>query len=264
MIRTWKITKNQHEEIDFSERSSLDSITKQLPEGYYSTFRTYDGCTRVLGLTSHLKRLPDIDASSLRRHLNQLLEPYRPGEARVRVMQTKQGGFYISIEPLKLLPRYVYEKGVRVETTEIQRKSPRVKSTAFIGQSETARSHLIQSNLFEALLTKNNKILEGITSNFFYITDRILCTAQSDILLGVTRSNVIRVARKQGLEVRYNPLELTQLSAVEESFITSSSRGIVPVIQIDDVVVGEGHPGEITRMLMTAYDDYVLKSAEKI
>ena len=264
MIRTWKIKKNQHEEIEFSERSSLDSITKQLPEGYYSTFRTYDGCTRILGLTSHLKRLPDIDSSSLRRHLNQLLESYRPGEARVRVMQTKQGGFYISIEPLKLLPRDIYEKGVRVETSEIQRKSPRVKSTVFISQSENARSHLIQSNIFEALLTKNKKILEGMTSNFFYIANKTLYTAQQDILLGVTRRNVIHVARKQGLDVRYTPLKLTQLPAVEEAFITSSSRGIVPVIQIDDEVIGEGHPGVITRMLMAAYDDYVSKSAEKI
>ena len=82
MIRTWKLTKNKIEEINLSDQSSLDAITRQLPDGSYSTFRTYDGCNRVLGLGNHLQRLPDIDASSLRRQLNQLLEPYRPGEAR--------------------------------------------------------------------------------------------------------------------------------------------------------------------------------------
>jgi len=271
MIRTWKLTKNKREEITFSDQPSLDSITKQLPEGYYSTFRTYDGGTRVLGLKTHLQRLPGIDASSLRRHLNQLLEPFRPDEVRVRVMKTKKGGLYVSVEPLELLPREIYEKGVYVETTEIERDSPRVKSTAFIGQSDDERRHIAKEGIFEALLVKNGGILEGLTSNFFYILGSrlsaqrgILCTAQRDILLGVTRRTVIRVARERGVEVRYSPLKLDRLPAVSEAFITSSSRGIVPVIQIDDVVVGEGRPGEITRHLISAYEEKVMKSSERI
>jgi len=66
------------------------------------------------------------------------------------------------------------------------------------------------------------------------------------------------------LDVRYKPLKLDQLSAVSEAFITSSSRGIVPVVQIDDVLVGEGSVGKTTKMLMSAYDEYVLKRAERI
>ncbi|NTU55816.1 MAG: hypothetical protein HGA79_06170, partial [Anaerolineales bacterium] len=46
MIRTWKITKTKAEEIHFPDSASLDAITRQLPDGYYSTFRTYDACTR--------------------------------------------------------------------------------------------------------------------------------------------------------------------------------------------------------------------------
>jgi len=285
MIRTWKIVKKQLEEIDFPDRSSLDTITRQLPDGYYSTFRTYDGCTRVLGLSAHLQRLPNLDASLLRRQLPLTLEPYRPGEVRVRVMMTMQGQGYISIEPLKLLPREVYEKGVHVETTETKRLTPRLKTTAFIAASEAQRIHIAKAGIFEALLVKNGRILEGMTSNFFYMLDtraerassvlvatnaprsaqrEILCTAQRDILLGVTRRNVIRVVRGRGLEMRYSPLKLDHLSAVKEAFITSSSRGIVPVIQIDNVKVGEGRPGQTTKMLMSAYDEYVLKVAEKI
>ena len=64
--------------------------------------------------------------------------------------------------------------------------------------------------------------------------------------------------------MKYQPLKLDQLSAVDEAFITSSSRGVVPVIQIDGATVGQGSPGQITRMLMRAYDEYVLKHAEMI
>lgn len=264
MIRTWKITKNKAEEIHFSDSASLDAVTRQLPDGYYSTFRTYDACTRVIGLKAHIQRLPDADASSLRRHLIQLLEPYQHDEARVRIMETKQGRFYISIEPLKRLPPEVYEKGVRVETTEIQRASPRVKSTAFIGASDQERRKIAKIGIFEALLVKNGRILEGMTSNFFYVVDGVLHTAQRDILLGVTRTMVIRAARGRGVEVRYKPLELDQLSAVDEAFITSSSRGIVPVVQIDEVTVGQGRVGELTKQLLAAYEAYVIQKAERI
>ena len=85
MIKTWRIAANKTEEVRFDNELSLDAITRQLPDGYYSTFRTYDSCTRVIGLSAHLRRLPGIDASSLRRHLIQLLEHFsRPLERSPR------------------------------------------------------------------------------------------------------------------------------------------------------------------------------------
>jgi branched-chain amino acid aminotransferase len=269
MIRTWKLTRNKREDIRFSDESSLDAITRQLPEGHYSTFRTYDGCRRVIGLSAHLRRLPGADAAALRRSLVQLLEPYRPGEVRIRVMQTKRKQVYVALEPLKPLPPEIYEQGVQVETTTIQRHDPRAKSTAFISASDAERKHIAEAGVFEALLVRNGKILEGMTSNFFYVVGRdgippYLGTAQKDILLGVTRSMVIRAARGRGMEVRYRALEVSQLAAVGEAFITSSSRGIVPVVQIDAVTIGQGRVGRITKELIQAYEEYVLKKAEKI
>lgn len=264
MIRTWQLTAHGAKEIHFPNASSLDAVTRQLPEGYYTTFRTYDSCTRVTGLKAHFRRLPNADASLLRRNLRRLLEPYRPGEARVRLMETRQGKFYISIEPLKLPPPEVYERGVRVETVTLQRKNPREKSTAFIGASEEERKKIARLGLFEALLVKNGRILEGMTSNFFYVLDGVLYTARRGILLGVTRAMVIRAARGAGVQVRYQPLKLDQVPAVDEAFITSSSRGIVPVIQIDDIPVGEGRVGALTKQLSAAYEAYVRKKAETI
>jgi len=264
MIQTWKITGKRIKEVQFDDESSLDVITRQLPKGYYSTFRTYGACTRVIGLSAHLRRLPNLDDSSLRRQLILLLKPFRSTEARVRAMMTYSGQVYISIEPLKRLSNEVYEKGVRVETTQIHRESPRVKATVFIDQSDGERRQIAQKGIFEALLVRNGRILEGMTSNFFYVQNEVLHTAQRDILLGVTRRTVIRVARGRGLQVMYKPLNLDQLSAVKETFLTSSTRGIVPIIQIDNLTVGEGGVGAVTKMLMSAYDEYVLEHAERI
>lgn len=256
-------------EITFSNQSSLDAVTQQLPDGFYSTFRTYGGGTRVLGLNAHLRRLyepvfaPDVSESNLRKQLLFLLKDY-PHEARVRLVMTKQGKIYVMLEPLKRLAREIYENGIRVETTDLSRNAPRLKSTAFIMASNDERKHIAQEGVFEALLVKNGKILEGMTSNFFYVIAETLYTAEYDILLGVTRRTVIRVARGMGLEVKYQPLKLNQLKILRETFITSSSRGVVPVVQIDDLKVGQGRPGRITKQLSVAYEAYVLAKAELV
>lgn len=269
MIQTWQITPTENIRLTI-EAPTLDEVTRQLPEGYYSTFRTFDGCTRVLGLTAHLRRLyepvsaPEVDESFLRRQLFALLESFRPGEARVRAVMTKQGQAYIALGPLTLLPREVYEKGVRAETTDLQRQRPRLKSTSFIRRSDAERKHIAKEGIFEALLVKDGKILEGMTSNFFYVADGILGTAREDILLGITRETVIDIARGRGLEWNDQPLQQDQLENVSEAFITSSSRGIVPVIQIDDVTIGQGSPGPITKALLAAYETDVLAQAEPI
>jgi branched-chain amino acid aminotransferase len=287
MIQVWQITPTENINLPL-QAASLDEITRQLPEGYYSTFRTFDGGRRVLGLTSHLGRLyepvpaREVDESFLRRQLFRLLEPYRHAEARVRIMMAKSGEVYLALEPLSPLPRAVYERGVRVETTDLHRDHPRLKSTAFITLSDAERKHIAEERIFEALLVKNGKILEGMTSNFFYVrrnahlhcTERstvqvsrippFLCTARDDILLGITRQTVIEVARSRGVEVRYKPLQRDHLSSVDEAFITSSSRGIVPVVQIDGVTMGQGNPGSLTKELSAAYDRYVIEKAERI
>jgi branched-chain amino acid aminotransferase len=289
MIQTWRITPTRNLKLEI-ETSSLDEITRQLPEGYYSTFRTFDGGTRVLRLTAHLQRLykpvatPEVDELFLRRQLSALLESYRPGEARVRAVMARNGQVYLALASLTPLPREIYENGVHVETTEIQRKHPHLKSTSFISRSDSERKHIAQENILEALLVKDGKILEGMTSNFFYVLraerskerslrraktkraqrEMILCTASDDILLGVTRETVIEIAQGRGLEVKFQPLKLSQLEIINEAFITSSSRGVVPVIQIDQVTIGQGKPGPITKELIAAYESYVIENAEKI
>lgn len=282
MIQTWRITQTQNIRLDV-DASTLDEVTRGLADGFYSTFRTFDGGTRVLGLTHHLRRLyepvstPEVYEPFLRRQLSALLEAYRPGEARVRAEMTRQGQVYVAITPLQPLPQEIYDNGVRAETIELRREQPHLKSTGFIGKSDAERKHIAREGIFEALLVQDGQILEGMTSNFFYVRDHraersgakskraaILCTARTGILPGITRENVIEIARGRGLDVKYRALRKDQLTTLSEAFITSSSRGIVPVVRIDDVIVGEGRPGSITKELLSAYEPYVIEKAEKI
>jgi branched-chain amino acid aminotransferase len=268
-LKVWRIEKGRREEIELADLSTLDAVTRQLPEGFYSTFRTFQSGTRVLGLKAHLQRLfgplskTEVGEEELRRHLRELLKDY-PAEARVRAIMTRSGALYAAIEPLKALPREIYEHGVRLQTIDMARESPRLKSTAFIQASRGEREQLARQGIFEALLVKNGRILEGMTSNFFYVIGAVLYTAKHGVLPGVTRQALIRAAREGGMEVRYKSLKRDQLNIPHEAFITSSSRGVVPVIQIDGVRIGQGRPGRITKQAAEMYEEYVKAKAEKI
>lgn len=273
-IKLWELSQDRGaSEINLPDQSSLDAITRQLPQGFYTTFRTYDGGRRVLGLRVHLQRLyqpaasqgilPSVPVKGLRLDLAGFLRSFKE-EARVRLILTMEGRVYAAIEPLKTLPPEFYARGVRVVTTGMERQNPRLKSTSFISASQSARAEIAENRIFEALLVRNGYILEGLTSNFFYIRNGTLATAHRNILLGVTRRMVLRLARMSELAIRYQPLKLDLVPDQDESFLTSSSRGIVPIIKIDEDVVGEGVPGPITRRLMKAYQEFILKEAEQI
>jgi len=272
--RVWEIrSQRSRAELHPAEASNLDAVTRQLPQGFYSTFRTFEHGKRALGLRAHLQRLyrpaesqqiePALPADQLRRHLAEILGEY-PDEARVRVILTYKGRVYIALSYLKPLPVEIYSQGVKVVTTGVQRQNPRLKSTSFISASESARAHIAGSDIFEALLVRNGLILEGITSNFFYIRDGMLGTAREEVLLGITRGIVLRVARGSGFRILYRALKREQVPALDEAFLTSSSRGIVPIVQIDDVPVGEGRPGPVTNHLSELYNEYVIRHAEII
>ncbi len=260
------------------DMSSLDAITRQLPHGLYTTFRTFGSRTRVIGLRAHLARLydpldalhvrPSLPVDALRRALAALLADFPAQEARVRLVLTlarDPGALYAALEPLRPPPPEVYAQGVRVACVDsVGREHPTLKSTAFIGLSQKERAHLAQQHIYEGLLVKNGRILEGMTSNFFYVKDGVLGTARRGILPGVTRSLVIAAAQQAGIHVVYRTLALSAAAEIDEAFITSSSRGVVPVIAIDGQIVGTGRPGPITRQLMSGYQSLALRRAELI
>ncbi len=277
-ILVFKLTRSETEQLHFGV-PDFDTITTALPEGLYTTFRTYGGRSRVVGLHSHLARLylparvrgiiPTVRRQDdFREILYDLLKRLDDDiqEARVRLIldtSVDAGTIYVLLAPMQALPAEVYEKGVRLDISKARRELPALKRTEFISKSSTERKR-VGDGIFEMLLINRGRILEGVTSNFFYILDGVLCTAGRGILMGVTRQTVLTLAKREGIEIRYKALALNELSAVEEAFITSSSRGVVPVVQIGEQHIGNRKVGETTRRLMNLYQREVLSLAEKI
>lgn len=276
-FKAFRLSENQIIPLDISA-SSLDGITARLAEGFYTTFSTLAAGTKVLGLKSHLQRLyepagemnlkPSVSEKTLLEQVYKLAQENLPNESRVRLILTKDtGDVYIGIQPFEPLPEPIYQNGVHVITSNITRHDPRIKGTDFILQSQVQRK-LLNKDVFEILLTKDGKIYEGMTSNFYVIKHvgarssrpSTLITAQRGILLGITRKAVLKLAREGGLHIKYQAPLLND--SFDEAFLTSSSRGVVPIVSIDAKPVGQGNVGEWTKRLSQAYQVYVKDRSE--
>lgn len=257
--------------------TSLDDASSRLPDGAYTTFRTFDDRTRVIALTAHLDRLDDsaaqlgqrngLNRTWLRHILATLLEHMAPTEARVRITidtTNAPGTVYISLEELRTPPAEAYEQGVRTVTHEIRREQPTAKSTEFIHPSR-ALKRALPAEIYEIIMFDDDGyILEGTTSNIFGVRDGVLRTAGDDILFGITRGVVLDLAREAGIPIEERKIHLDEVPALDEAFLTSSSRGIVPIVQIDEHTIGTGQPGRMTRRLMRRYSDHLSRACESI
>jgi branched-subunit amino acid aminotransferase/4-amino-4-deoxychorismate lyase len=111
---------------------------------------------------------------------------------------------------------------------------------------EHARSREADEGLW---LNTRGHLTEGCTSNLFVIQRKKLFTAavRDGILPGITRGLALDAARRLGLVVHEGKLRLPRLRQADEAFLTSSVRGVCPLVRFDRRAVGNGRPGPITR-----------------
>jgi len=142
------------------------------------------------------------------------------------------------------------ERGVGVVTTPgARRVSPGVKSTAWM---EERRRWLRDTGAAEHLLVDpRGRLLEGFTSSLLGVVEGELWTPAEGVLPGVTLAHVLEQARALGIPVRRRPIP--QDDRLSELALTSSGRGIWPVVSVDGRQVGTGTPGPVVRRLVDAW-----------
>lgn len=254
---------------------NLDAISNQLPEGAYTTFRTYQRTHAIL-LDDHFRRLTEtahlagmnlsVDALTIRQVLREVLFQSPHGESRVRItvdLSKSIGDVYICVEELHVPPVQAYRTGVNTLLREMHRNNPKAKLSGFIPMAEQVRQH-IQEPVNEVLMFENGTILEGLTSNFFGYMDGAFWTANEGVLSGITRKIVLENCANLGWAVRMEGVLVSKIDRLEEAFITSASRAVLPVVNIDGTIIGNGVPGPRTLQLLDAYQNTILSRAEEI
>ena len=166
-----------------------------------------------------------------------------------------QPSIMVIVTPVSEYPREYYEQGVKAITVQIERFLPKAKSLNYISAIGALQQAKL-TNAIEALyVNQQGHVLEGTTTNFFVFRGSQLITPKEGILNGITRDVVLELA-KERFEIVEQSINYSDLSHYDEALITATNKEIMPVIQIDELPISKGKPGENTQLLMHLFYKY--------
>ena len=149
-----------------------------------------------------------------------------------------------------------FARGIKLITTSLQRVAPEAKTTNYISAIRALKEAKKQQAEDALYINEQGNVLEATRSNFFIFRGDTLVTPRQQILLGITRNVVLELARGR-FPIEERPISLDELPLADEAFITSSSKEITPVVQIDDLIIGNGKPGPRTYELEQRFIEMV-------
>ena len=115
----------------------------------------------------------------------------------------------------------------------------------------------------DAWMVEDGFVTEGTSNNAYIVTGNRIVTRHlgTEILHGITRAAVLRLAREAQMEVEERPFTIAEAQAADEAFITSASAFVLPVVKVDGVALGGGAPGPVVARLREIYLDEMRKAA---
>jgi branched-chain amino acid aminotransferase len=251
-------------------------------EGVYETLRTYNRvpflydrhARRLRASAGHLALSVPFSDDELSSWIGDTMAAAGAfQEAYIRVLLTRGVGdlsydlqstpvpsLVIIVKPLEEIPTRVLTDGIKVALVPILRNhpgsvNPVIKSNNLLNNA-LAMQEANRRGADEGLMCNyRGELSECSQANFFMVRDGAALTPANDagLLKGLTRDFLFEVGQDAGVEVRYETLTPADLETADEAFITSTTRELSPVTQIDDRPVGNGQPGLVTRKLLEAY-----------
>jgi branched-chain amino acid aminotransferase len=251
-------------------------------EGVYETMRTYNG--QPFLFDRHMRRLRNsarmitlpvlfTDGEMDGQVRETMAAAHLNGEAYVRVLVTRGIGeltYDLKATPMPSVviivkaqvdpPPDVYEQGVRVVIVDIVRNhpgsvNPMIKSNNLMN-SALAMQEAFRHGAFEGVMRNyRGELAECTTSNLFVISNGTALTPPLDagLLPGITREFLFEIGAERHIPVREAVLKDDDLLGADEAFLTSTTREIVPIVQVGDHRIGTGAPGPVTRALMDGF-----------
>jgi len=261
-------------------------------DGIFEGIRAYNG--RVFRLDEHIERLYDSAKAILlnipvsRAEMAQaVLETCRQNnlkECYIRLVVTRGVGnlglspdrcerptIFIIAAALELYPQKFYTEGLSVVTASTVRTSPAalnpaVKSLNYLNNIMAKIEGKLAGALEVIMLNSEGLVAECSGDNIFVIKHGRIVTPPiyMGALGGITRQSVMGLAEELKADLREVPLTRYDLFVADEIFLTGTGAEIIPVVQVDGRVIGDGKPGEWTRKFISAYHDLTRRSGTPI
>ena len=244
--------------------------------GLFETMRAVDGT--VFRLADHLARLNasaetlaianSYSDEQITQAVDEVLTANKLSDARLRLQisngavksdGTTETNLLVTATEFTPYPAEYYEKGVRVALTDF-RQNPTDpfcghKTTCY-GPRLTALKNAHEKLATEALwFTTENFLAEGSISNVFLVKDGALYTppVQTPVLPGIARKTVIEIAEAENIPCHEQPLQIGDLLAADEVFLTNVIMEVLPVTSVEAHTVADGKPGKLTKQLLEKY-----------
>lgn len=258
-------------------------------EGVYETLRTYNG--EPFLFERHMQRLrasaamlmldvPLSDAEFMDRSLATMtaagLGKNADGsvaEAYIRILHTRgigdltydpaatpQPSVVIIVKPLPIPSEQQFTHGVKVCMVDIIRNHPRsvsplIKSNNLLNNALCMQEALRKGGVEGVFRNYRGELSECSQSNLFVVKHGVVQTPPLDagLLAGITRAFVFEIGAALNVKVEEAVLHDEDLFTADEAFFTSTTKELMPIVQVDDRTVGNGKPGAITRKLLAEY-----------
>jgi branched-chain amino acid aminotransferase len=154
----------------------------------------------------------------------------------------------------------VFDRGVKVALVSTVRNhpgsvNPLIKSNNLINNA-LAMQEAFRRGGYEGIMRNyKGELAECTQSNFFIVKNGVALTPPIDagLLPGITRGFIFEVGADVGIDVREAALKDDDLFGADECFLTSTTREVVPIVQVDDRTIGSGAPGSVTRALLDGF-----------
>jgi branched-chain amino acid aminotransferase len=243
--------------------------------GVFELIRTHGGHPFLL--EEHLQRLEHSarrlhlplthDREALRQIVQQTLDRNRHlPEANIRVVVTGgpsadfttpmgQSRLLVLISPLPAHPAWWYRQGVKIVLLTTERELTDAKSTNYLTATLAQHTAAERGAVEAVYMDRHGWVQEGTTSNLFAFIGEHLVTPGRGVLAGITRQAILRLAAAS-FSTQVRDLSRRELLSSDEVFITGTNKGIVPVVRVDEHIIGNGQPGPRTLQLMASLADY--------
>jgi branched-chain amino acid aminotransferase len=253
-------------------------------EGVYETLRTYNG--EPFLFDRHMQRLresaamlmldvPFSDAEFLQRSLDTMKAAglAGPNQAYIRILLTRGIGeltydpaatptpsLVIIVKPLPVPADKDFENGVKVCMVDVIRNHPQsvnpiIKSNNLLNNAMCMQQAMRKGGVEGVFRNYRGELSECSQSNLFIVKNGVVRTPElnAGLLSGITRAFVFEIGQGVGVKVEEALLRDDDLFNADEAFFTSTTKELMPIVQVDDRAIGSGTPGQVTKKLLAEF-----------
>ncbi len=155
------------------------------------------------------------------------------------------------------------KKGAKIISVEDIRWGRRDIKTVQLLYPSMGKMMAKKAGADDAWMVEDGYVTEGTSNNAYFIKDGVIVTRplSNDILHGITRKAVLRMAKEAQMKIEERLFTIEEAQGADEAFTTSASAFVMPVVEIDGVVLGDGTPGPIAKRLREIYLEESLNAA---